>query len=106
MKKNLTGFYDDELMKEVNRIIEKNNNSSKERNMIVIVENEHKNGTVLINRHISRNEAISLLISAVCNILYQEKADSVTPEMIAEHCKKNILYVLKEIQRFDKEIYR
>lgn len=42
---------------------------------------------------------MSLLISTICNILYHEKADFVTLEMVAEHCKKNILYVLEEIQR-------
>ena len=42
---------------------------------------------------------MSLLTSAICNILYHEKADFVTLEMIAEHCRQNILYVLEEIQK-------
>lgn len=71
--------------------------------MIVIVENQNKNGTVLINKHISRDAVISLLTSAICNILYHGKADFVTLEMIAEHCKKNILYVLEEIQKHEKD---
>ena len=95
-------FYEDELIQEIQKIVEKNNRSSKERNMIVIVENQNKNGTVLINKHISRDAAMSLLTSAICNILYHEKADFVTLEMIAEHCKKNILYVLKEIEKIKK----
>jgi hypothetical protein len=65
----------------------------------MIVENQDKNGTILSNKHISRDVAMSLLISTFCNILYHEKADSVTLEMVAEHCKQNILYALEEIQR-------
>ncbi len=102
MKKFLTGFYGDELMQEMHRIIEKNNNSSKERNLMIIVENQNKDGTILTNKNINRNAAMSLLTSAICNILYHEKADFVTLEMIAETCKKNILYVLEEIQKQDK----
>ncbi|MEY8321492.1 hypothetical protein AAK894_10490 [Lachnospiraceae bacterium 46-61] len=92
-------FYNDKLIQEIRKIIEKNNHSNKERNMIVIIENKNNNGSILTNKHIKRNVAMSLLISTFCNILYHEKADFVTLEMVAEHCKKNILYVLEEIQR-------
>ena len=92
-------FYQDELIQDLKKIIEKNNRCMKERNMIIIVENQDKNGTILSNKHISRDVAMSLLTSAICNILYHEKADFVTLEMIAEHCKHNILYALEEIQR-------
>ncbi len=92
-------FYQDELIQDLKKIIEKNNRCIEERNMIMIVENQDKNGTILSNKHISRDVAMSLLISTFCNVLYHEKADSVTLEMIAEYCKENILYVLEEIQR-------
>ena len=92
-------FYQDELIQDLKKIIEKNNRCMKERNMIIIVENQDKNGTILSNKHISRDVAMSLLTSAICNILYHEKADFVTLEMIAEHCRQNILYVLEEIQK-------
>ncbi len=96
-------FYKDELIQEIRKIIEKNNNSNKERNMIVIIENKNNNGSILTNKHINRDAAMSLLISTICNILYHEKADFVTLEMVAEHCKKNILYVLEEIQRQEEK---
>ena len=92
-------FYQDELIQDLKKIIEKNNRCMKERNMIIIVENQDKNGTILSNKHISRDVAMSLLTSAICNILYHEKADFVTLEMIAEHFRQNILYVLEEIQK-------
>ena len=92
-------FYQDELIQDLKKIIEKNNRCMKERNMIIIVENQDKNGTILSNKHISRDVAMSLLTSGICNILYHEKADFVTLEMIAEHCRQNILYVLEEIQK-------
>ena len=92
-------FYQDELIQDLKKIIEKNNRCMKERNMIIIVENQDKNGTILSNKHISRDVAMSLLTSAICNILYHEKADFVTLEMIAEHCRQNILYVLEDIQK-------
>ena len=92
-------FYQDELIQDLKKIIEKNNSYIEERNMIIIVENQDKNGTILSNKHISRDAAMSLLVSTFCNILYHEKADFVTLEMIAEHCRQNILYVLEEIQK-------
>ena len=92
-------FYQDELIQDLKKIIKKNNSYIEERNMIIIVENQDKNGTILSNKHISRDVAMSLLTSAICNILYHEKADFVTLEMIAEHCRQNILYVLEEIQK-------
>lgn len=95
-------FYQDELIQDLKKIIEKNNRCIEERNMIMIVENQDKNGTILSNKHISRDVAMSLLISTFCNILYHEKADAVTLEMVAEHCKQNILYVLEEIQKQER----
>ncbi len=97
-------FYGDGLLQVINKLIEKNNNRKKQRKMLVLVTTKEDNrATIFMNKEMTRDDAMMFLVSGLCGVLDYEKSDFITAEMIAEYCRKNVLYGLKEMERMKEK---
>lgn len=86
MKKNLTNFYDDELMQAFMELIAKNNQKETQRNLIVIA--EHKDGfSVACNKNLTPDKKLFLLVQVIYTV-FEEDYRFTSAEQRAEFIKK------------------
>ncbi len=86
MKKNLTNFYDDELMQAFMELIARNNQKEIQRNLIVIA--EHKGGfCVACNENLTPDKKLFLLVQVIYTV-FEEDYHFTSAEQRAEFIKK------------------